>query len=76
MKRATIAGLTWTALDATGTRWRRDRLRLYQHAHGRWVATAPGCSAVADQQEDAVKLLRSRIASAARSMGLLQKGTT
>lgn len=73
MKQTIIAGLTWTAEGVDGLRWRRDQMRLFKHQHGRWVATAPGCSAVADIPVHAVKLLRARIASAARSMGLMPK---
>lgn len=75
MTRATIAGLTWTAEDAHGTRWRRGRLGLYRHALGRWVATAPGCSAVANLRDDAVHLLKARIASAAKDLGLERRAT-
>ena len=64
-----IGGLTWTSTTEP-PRWRRGRLSLYQHNLGRWVATAPGCCAVADRPDDAVKLLRERVASAAKELKL------
>lgn len=69
MKRTSVGGLIWTA-DPESPRWKRGKLRLFPHRHGRWVATAPGCSAVADEPDAAVKLLRERIASAARDLKL------
>lgn len=64
-----IGGLTWTSTTEP-PRWRRGRAELYQHNLGRWVATAPGCCAVADLPDAAVKLLRERVASAAKDLNL------
>ena len=65
-----FCGLTFTSSPSPGaeSRWRRGRVEVYQHAHGRWVATAPGASAVADEPEPAVKLLIERVACAARTL--------
>lgn len=64
-----FCGLDFTS-SSTGSeaRWRRGKVEVYQHAQGRWVAAAPGASAVADEPEPAVKLLIERVASAARTL--------
>lgn len=63
-----LAGLKFTSSD--GLHWRRGKLRVFQHAEGRWIAAAPGISAVANQPAPAVKLLRERVASAAKDLNL------
>lgn len=63
-----FCGLDFTSAATTTERWRRGKVEVYQHAHGRWVASAPGASAVADEPEPAVKLLIERVASAARTL--------
>lgn len=67
-----FCGLDFTSSPSAGTeaRWRRGKVEVFQHAHGRWVAAAPGASAVADEPEPAVKLLIARVASAAKDLDL------
>jgi hypothetical protein len=67
VRTARFAGLTWTTADGP-VRWRCGPLEVYQHSMGRWVATSPGCSAVADGAAAAIVKLRARIDVAAKAL--------
>ncbi len=69
MRHAAIAGLSW-ATDVEPPRWTRGPLELYQHRHGRWVVTSPGCCAVAATPTAAVEKLRARIEAAAKALNI------
>jgi hypothetical protein len=50
-------------------RWRLGYLHVYRHRLGKWVATAPGCSATGATPTGALERLRARVLVAAAALG-------
>ncbi len=48
--------------------WTRGHLRVYRHRLGKWIATAPGCSATGYTPNGALDRLRARVLVAAAAL--------